>query len=64
MTTERHLEIHRPAATRTLSTEELNARRKRKAFTTPLDPPHHALEPARTGRRTVNHPGIRPSKLA
>jgi hypothetical protein len=59
MTTKKHLEIHHPGATRTLATEELNARRKRKAFTTPLDPPHQALEPARKGRRTVNYPATK-----
>lgn len=61
MTTEKHI-IRRSETTRVLAPVELNARRVRKAFTAPLDPPHHALEPARTGRRTVIYPG-RPGDL-
>ncbi len=58
MTTKQTLEVGRPEPTRALAVEELNARRKRKAMTTPLDPPHQMLEPPRTGRRTVEHPGL------
>ena len=63
MSTKKHLEVSEPAATRTLAPEELNARRKRKAFTAPIDLHHGPVEPARTGRRTVVHPGIHPSKI-
>ncbi len=57
MSTETKL-IHQAAeTTRVLAPVELNARRKRKAFTAPLDPPPHPVEPARRGRRTVSHPG-------
>lgn len=63
MTTKKHLKIHETAHTRTLAPEELNARRQRKAFTAPLAVPHGPLEPARTGRRTFNHPGIHPAKV-
>ncbi len=51
------LEIHRKAdVTRVLDPVELNARRVRKAFTEPLDPPHQSLEPARNSRRSVVYP--------
>lgn len=64
MTSTKHLVIHHAgAATRTLAPEELNARRVRKAFTAPIDLRHGPVEPARTGRRTVAHPGIHPSKI-
>ncbi len=63
MSTKKHLKIHETAPTRTLAPEELNARRQRKVFTAPLAVPHGPLEPARTGRRTVNHPGIHPSNV-
>ncbi len=62
MTTKKQLKIHDTAHTRVLAPEELNARRQRKAFTAPLDLPHGPVEPARTGRCTVDHPGIHPSK--
>ena len=58
MDTRRKIEIHHPEATRTLAVEELNARRRRKAFTTPVDRPEQ--EPARNTRRTVPHPGDLP----
>ena len=63
MNTPKTILIHHPEATRILAPEELNARRKRRAFTTPLDRPQQSLEPARNIRRTVEHPGIRPSRL-
>ncbi len=63
MSTKKHLKIRETVPTRTLAPEELNARRQRKAFTAPLAVPHGPLEPARTGRRTVNNPGIHPSKI-
>ena len=63
MSTKKHLKIHETVHTRTLAPEELTARRQRKAFTAPLAVPHGPLEPARTGRRTVDHPGIHPAKI-
>lgn len=63
MTTKKHLKIHETAPTRVLAPEELNARRQRKAFVAPVDLPQQRIEPARTGRRTVDHPGIHPSKV-
>jgi len=63
MTTKKHLKIHETVHTRTLAPEELNARRQRKAFTAPLAVPHGPVEPPRTGRRTVDHPGIHPSEV-
>lgn len=57
MTTRTKLIQEAAETTRVLAPEELNARRKRKAFTAPLDPPPHPVEPARRGRRTVDHPG-------
>ena len=63
MNTQKTILINHPEATRILAPEELNARRKRRAFTTPLDRPQPSLEPARNVRRTVDHPGIRPSKV-
>ncbi len=56
MATKQTIAVHQVERTRILPTEELNARRRRKALTSPLDPPNHTVEPARRGRRTVDAP--------
>ncbi len=49
---------HKADVTRVLPPVELNARRVRKALTTPLAPTHTAVEPDRTGRRTAVYPAV------